>query len=173
MNLFARTALFVSACITLGYGQEATPAAVSFDLHESNFGWADFVVGTGLALIALAGWWWFARLIERNRDRIPWKTLNYALPAFGVITLLVIRATAQHLSNAVLGAVLALFLCLNFPAVVGIVIAAIVAGLCRFEPGSAQAMTLYCAGAAVSSYLAVRFFEWRAWTNVPVSLDLQ
>lgn len=160
-------ALFISAAIA----QEDAP--VKFDLRETgslDLDWTGYLIGTAIALVFLGAWWWLAASIERHRRRIPWKALRRVYPPAAVLVGIAIRFAGPHMPEEALALVLIPYILLGLPAVIGAGV------LVVFREDAANNWltgVIMCVTAWIFSYGAVRFLEWRAWLNVPVSLDLK
>jgi hypothetical protein len=150
--------------------QEQVP--VRFDPRETgelDLDWLRFLLGTGLAFIGVSAWWWFARFIERNRLRIPWRVLLYWWPTLSAAGLIMLRFTGNGLPEALLAGILLPYVIVNLPGVVG---AAVVYELLDGKTSPLLVGTIACAAMWLVTHCAVRVLEWRAWVNVPVLLNL-
>jgi len=155
------------------FAQESTSGQGAFDPRfdgPTPFGWDGYVLGTAFVLVLLGFWWWFSSFIQRHRTTIPWVTLRYAWPAFAVAVGLLIQLAADHLPPIVLAPLIAIYIVLDPPALVGAILTNAALNL---EPRSWLAISVMCSTGAALTYLTVRFLEWRAWINVPVYLNLR
>jgi hypothetical protein len=160
-------ALFASASIA----QEDAP--VRFDPRETgslDLDWSGYLIGTAIALAFLGAWWWLAASIERHRLRIPWKALRRVYPTAAVLVGIAIRFAGPHMPEETLALILIPYVLLGLPGVIG---AGVFVAFREDAANNLLTGVIMCVTAWLFCYGAVRFLEWRALLNVPVSLDLQ
>lgn len=171
VSITFRLAITLLLCGAALAAQEDVP--VRFDPRETgalDLDWSGYLIGTAIALAGVGAWWWLAATIERYRQMIPWRTLSYGYPTLVVTVGVGLRFTLQHIPEKVLVWILAPYVAVSLPGVFG---AGIVVAIREDAPNGLLTGTAMCAMAWLFSYSAVRFLEWRAWLNVPLSLGLE
>ena len=142
-------------------GQERV---VTFDIRETgklsgeDYGYLLLAVFVGYALVRAFLWF-----IETRRLAIPWLILRRVVP-LGTLLLMWVLWFSSALSETMLG----VLLLLNLPAAV---LASASAALPESVPLWGR-VVIGSAGWWLGWYGAIRFAEWRAWTNVPVFLKI-
>ena len=144
------------------HGQER---AVSFDPLETGK-----LTGEGYTILLLAAFvayalvrvfFWF---IESRRLSIPWQALRRIVPLGTLLLAWIIFLASSVLSEALVG----IFLVLNLPAVA---VGGALVSLLHSAPRWQQAV-VGSLGWWLGWYGAIRFAEWKAWSNVPVYLKI-
>ena len=146
----------------MAQGQER---AISFDPVETGEltgeDYTILLLGAFVVYALVRVFFWF---IETHRLNIPWQALRRIVPSGTLILAWIIFLAASVLPEVVAG----VFLLLNLPAVI---VGGPLVGLLDSAPRWQQAV-VGSLGWWLGWYGAIRFAEWRAWSNVPVFLKI-
>lgn len=152
------------------FGQDGVVEWDPRETGELTFTWKTVLIALLLALACCGLWkllmWW----LESRRAAINWPKVRLWWPAamLGWGWVILAMFTKRESWGWVFDATLGVFGVLNFPAL--LLVAAILESV--DQPAIWVRVLIGSSGMWATNYLMVRLAEWRAWINVPVSLQL-